>query len=390
MVAEIALALMLVAGAGLLLRSFQRLVAIEPGFEPENRLVMQMWLAVPNEAEKGRFFTVQQRQSFYTRVRDAVAQAEGVRDAALVSRLPFRGRSNFTFEVEGRPVPDEARPRTEVRTVSPNYFATMGIPLLRGAGLPAFEDSAASQNTIVINQEFAAKHFPNDDPIGRRIKAGRGPQAPWFTIGGVVGSVRNVSLEQPPVEEVYLSYRRSAGHEMALVVHTASDPDDARNAVLHAVRTVDAEQPVFGMMSMQRLLDDANAPRRFSLLLLTLFASIALLLSAIGIYGVMAYTTAQRQHEIGIRLALGALPSDVVRQVLGRGMRMVAIGVAIGLAGAWALSRVLRGQLFEITAADPVTYGGAALLLGLVALAANYIPALRASRANPLASIRTE
>jgi putative ABC transport system permease protein len=153
---------------------------------------------------------------------------------------------------------------------------------------------------------------------------------------------------------------------------------------------VDAEQPVFGMMSMQQLLDDASAPRRFSLLLLTLFASIALLLSAIGIYGVMAYTTAQRQHEIGIRLALGALPGDVLRLVVGQGMRLVVLGLAIGLVGAWVFSRVLRGQLFEITAADPVTYAAAAAVLGLVALAANYVPARRASRTNPLASIRSE
>jgi putative ABC transport system permease protein len=390
-VAEIAIALMLVAGAGLLLRSFQRLVAVEPGFEPANVLALQVWLAVPNDAPSGRFFTVQQRQAFYTRILDALAQAPGVREAALVSRLPFRGRTNASFFIEGRPVvPDEQPPRTEIRTVSSRYFAAMGIPLLRGPGMPAYEDSASSANTIVVNQTLAEKHFGRDDPVGRRIRLGSNPQAPWLTIGGVVGSIRQISLEEPPREEVYFSYRRFVGQETAIVVKTAGDPEQAKNTVLQAIHTVDAEQPVFGMMSMQQLLDDANAPRRFSLLLLTLFAAIALLLSAIGIYGVMAYTTAQRSHEMGLRLALGARPLDVIGLVLRQGMRLVALGVAIGLAGAWALSRVLRQQLFEITPGDPVTYLGAAAVLGIVALVANYVPARRATSVDPMIALRSE
>jgi putative ABC transport system permease protein len=390
-VAEIALALMLVAGAGLLLRSFQRLVAIEPGFEPANVLAMQMWLAVPNDAPQGRFFTVEQRQAFYSRMLEAMAQAPGVREAALVSRLPFRGRTNAPFFIDGRPTsPDEQPPRTEIRTVSPGYFAAMGIPLLRGPGLPAFEDSASSFNSVVINQTLAEKHFANDDPVGRRIRIGSNPQAPWLTIRGVVGAIRQISLEEPPREEIYFSYRRFAGQETAFIVKTAGDPGQAKPAILEAIRSVDPQQPVFGMMPMQQLLDDANAPRRFSLLLLTLFAVIALLLAAIGIYGVMAYTTAQRKHEMGLRLALGARPLDVVRLVLRQGMRLVALGVAIGLAGAWALSRVLRQQLFEITPGDPVTYLGAAAVLGLVALVANYVPARRATGVDPMVALRSE
>ena len=386
-VAEIALALMLVAGAGLLLRSFQRVTAVDPGYDPDHVLTLQMWLAVPNDAPKGRFFTQQQRAEFYTRMLESIRRAPGVRDVALVSRLAQGGNAAVAFEIEGQPVaPDAPRQLIEFRSISPSFFATMNIPILRGEGLPALEDSA-SNPSIAINHLLAEKLFAGLDPIGRRIRFN--PQAPWMTITGVVGNVRH-TLEMPPREAIYRSYRRAAGQETALVIQTAGDPLAAKDAVIQAIRRVDPEQPVFNVKPMQQLLGEAGAPRRFSLLLLTLFASIALLLSAIGIYGVMAYTTAQRQHEIGIRLALGALPADVVRQVLGRGMRMVAIGVAIGLAGAWVLSRVLRGQLFEITAADPVTYLGAALLLGLVALAANYVPALRASRSNPLASIRAE
>jgi putative ABC transport system permease protein len=240
-----------------------------------------------------------------------------------------------------------------------------------------------------VNRTFADKYWPGDSPIGRRIRFGP-PQAPWLTIVGVVGSIRQVSLEAPPREEVYFSFRQRAGQEMSMVVRTDGEPLHKQAAVLRAIHSVDPEQPVFGVMPMQQLLDEAGAPRRFSLLLLTLFASIALLLSAIGIYGVMAYTTAQRQHEIGIRLALGALPRDVLSLVVGQGMRLVALGLGIGLAGAWAFSRVLTKQLYGITSGDPLTYLGAAVLLGLVALAANYVPARGATRVDPMLALRNE
>jgi putative ABC transport system permease protein len=388
-VAEIAFALVLVAGAGLLLRSFQRLTAIEPGFDPSRLLTMQVWLAVPNDNAKGRFFTQEQRQAFYGRLRDAVARVPGVREAALVSRLPFRGRATVGFAIEGRTqTPDQPPNLAEFRAVSPNYFAAMKIPLLAGAGLPALDDSA-SVPSVAINQQLATKYWPGESPIGRRIRVG-GPQSPWLTITGVVGSVRQIALEQPPREELYLSYRQRATQEMSLVVRTTGDPLDRRAAVIQAIHTVDPEQPVFGVMSLEQLLDEAGAPRRFSLLLLTLFASIALALSAIGIYGVMAYSTAQRQHEMGIRLALGAQPADVLGLVVRQGMRLVTAGVVIGLVAAWALSRLLTRQLFEITPVDPPTYLGAAVLLAIVALAANYVPARRAARTDPLTSIRTE
>ena len=388
-VAETALAVVLVTGAGLLLRSFERLVSVDPGFEPEQVLGLQVWLAVPNDAPKGRFYTHEQRRDFYSRIRDAIAQTPGVRDAAIVSMLPFRGRAVIRFDIEGRPqAPDAPAQTAEWRSISPTYFATMGIPVLRGPRIPDLRDSASTA-TVVINETFAEKHFPGENPVGRRIQLG-GPQAPWIAITGVVGSVRQLTLETPPREEVYVSYRLRSPHETAFVVRTEGSPADYQAAVLKAIHSVDPEQPVFGLTPMEQLLAEAGAPRRFSLLLITIFAGLALVLSAIGIYGVMAYTTAQRQHEMGIRLALGALPADVLRLIVRQGMRLVAVGLGLGLAGAWALSRVLQGQLFEVTTADPVTYAGAALLLGLVALAANYLPARRASRANPLASIRAE
>jgi putative ABC transport system permease protein len=388
-IAEIATALVLVAGAGLLLRSFQRLTSIEPGFEPANLLTMRVWLPVPNDAPKGRFFSLPQRREYYGRLREAMSQVPGVRDVALVSRLPFSGRNNATFAIEGRPLaPDQQPPRAEIRVISPSYFATMQIPMTSGETLPAVEDSL-SPAVVVVNKAFADKNFPGDNAVGRRIKFARGDN-PWMTIVGVVGSIRQISLETPPQEEVYLSYKRGAGFEMSFVVRTEGEPLEKAGALQKAIHTVDPEQPVFGVMSMEQLLGDAGAPRRFSLLLLTLFAAIALVLSAIGIYGVMAYTTAQRRHEMGIRLALGAQPRDVLGLVVTQGMRVVALGVVIGLAGAWALSRLLTRQLFEIKASDPATYVGAAIMLGIVALVANYVPARRASRTDPMISIRTE
>jgi putative ABC transport system permease protein len=243
----------------------------------------------------------------------------------------------------------------------------------------------------MINQTFADKYFPGEDPVGRRIQLGGSQLRPtWLAITGVVGSVRQLSLEAPPREEVYMTYRLRAGQETAFVVRTAGPPEDYQVAVLKAIHAVDPEQPVFGVMPMEQLLAEAGAPRRFSLLLLTIFAGIALALSAIGIYGVMAYTTAQRHHEIGIRLALGALPRDVLALVVGQGMRLVALGLAIGLAGAWAFSRMLARQLYGITGSDPVTYFSAAALLGVVALAANYVPARGATRVDPVLALRNE
>jgi putative ABC transport system permease protein len=202
--------------------------------------------------------------------------------------------------------------------------------------------------------------------------------------------VRQIAPEQPPREELYLSALQRPGQEMAFVVRTEGRPDRLGAAVSHAIQQADPEQPVFGIMSMEKLLANASAERRFSLLLLSLFAAIALLLSAIGIYGVMAYTTTQRQHEIGIRMALGAGGHEVLRLVVGEGMRLVAAGLVIGLIGAWMLSRVLRSQLFGVTSRDPVTYVSVAALLGLVALAASYLPALRATRTDPMLSLRSE
>jgi predicted permease len=388
-VAEVAVALVLLAGAGLLLRSFQRLVAVDPGFDPERLLTMQVWLPVPNDNAKGRYFTQQQRVGFYDRAVAAVRQVPGVTGAALVSRLPYSGRNDARFKIEGRPVADaQLLPSAEVRLVSPDYFRTMAIPVLQGEAMPDGVDSLSSTYAMV-NRTLAEREWKGQSPIGQRIQL-VGFGGPGATIVGVVNDVRQGAPDQPPLPEFYLSYRLVAGQEMSLVVRTAGDPDALADRVVQSIRSVDPTQPVFGVKSMARLLANAEAERRFSLLLLSLFAAIALLLSSLGIYGVMAYSTSQRRHEIGIRMALGAATPDVLRLVLHQGMRLVLLGLAIGLFGAWAMSRVLAGQLYGISPRDPFTYVAVALLLGTVAFAATWLPARRATRVDPMISLRSE
>jgi len=388
-VMEVAVALVLLAGAGLLLRSFQRLISVEAGFNPEHMLALQVWLPVQNDPSKGRYFTDVQRRAFYDRAQAAVAQVFGVRHVALVSRLPYRGRGDTRFEIEGRPTPpDQPSLVAEGRQVTPEYFQTMQIPIRRGRTLSTVVDSSGPVEAV-INQTMATKYWPGDDPIDRRIKL-FGPQGPMATIVGVAGDVRQVAPDQPPREELFLSSQRFPGQEMAFLVRTEGDPAGMGPAVTRAIRQADPEQPVFGVMPMEKVIANASAERRFSLLLLTLFAGLALLLSAIGIYGVMAYNTTQRRHEIGIRMALGAGSGEVLGLVVGQGMRLVGIGLLLGLTGAWALSRVLTSQLYDVSARDPLTYLTVAALLGAVALAALYVPARRAVRLDPMTSLRSE
>ena len=389
-VAEVAVALMLLAGAGLMLRSFQRLMAVEYGFDPDRLLTLQVWLPVPNDRSKGRYQTHAQRRSFYERALAAVEAVPGVRSAALISQLPLRGRYDARLMIEGRPAAADDPPVVaEARLVSPNYFETMGIPLLAGEPLPEPMDSL-SNRSILVNRTMAEKYWPGADPIGRRLRW-FGGDGPWLTVVGIVGDVRQIGLADPPKEELYSSYRAVSSNEMSMVVRTGGDdPERLGAAITGAIRSVDPEQPVFSVMSMERLIENASAERRISMVLLLLFAAMALLLSALGIYGVMAYTTTQRRHEIGIRLALGAGAPDVLRLVVGQGMRLVLIGLAAGLLGAWLLSRALSSQLYGITAQDPLTYATVAVLLGSVALLATWVPARRATRVDPMISLRVE
>jgi putative ABC transport system permease protein len=387
-VAEIAISLMLLIGAGLLLRSFQQLIAVDPGFNPEKLLTAQVWLSWPNQPEKGRYFTDSQRRAFYEATTTAMRRIPGVRDVAAVSLLPFQGQEPVTFTIEGRPSSsDEPLPTAEGRLASPNYFKTMGIPILQGQGFSLLADSASNEE-VMINRTMAETYW-SESPVGGRIQL-FSETGPWVTIVGVVGDVRQITPDQPARPELYLSSVRRPGQQMAFIARTEGPPERLATALTEAIHEVDPEQPVYGVLSMEKLLSDAAAERRFSLLLLLLFAGLALVLSSVGIYGVMAYTTIQRRHEIGIRMALGAGSADVLGLVLAQGMRLVAAGVALGLIGSWVLSRVLVSQMYGITARDPLTYGAVALLLAGVALLATYVPAWRATRVDPMLALRSE
>ena len=388
-VLEVALALVLLAGAGLLLRSFERLVRVNPGFNAEGLLTMQVWLPWQNEPEKGRYFTAQQRLAFYDRAMAAVAATPGAHQVALTSTLPLRGQADVSFDIVDRPVaPDEPPRGAEFRIVSPNYFETMQIPVLRGRTLGEEGDSTKPAD-VAINRTLAAKYWPGENPVGRQIRL-FGPKGPVGTIVGVVGDVRQIRLDLPAREEIYVSFRRFTNQQTAFVVRTDGRPEAFGPAAVKAIHSIDPQQPIFAITPMTQVVADTGAERRFSLLLLTLFAGIALVLSVIGIYGVMAYATGQRQHEIGIRMALGAGSREVLGLVVGQGMRLVGVGLALGLGGAWALSRVLTSQLYGVSARDPVTYLVVALLLGAVALTASYLPARRAVREDPMTALRSE
>jgi len=388
-VVEVALALVLLAGAGLLLRSFEQLVRVEPGFNPDGVLTLQIWLPVPNDAANGRFFTAPQRLAYFDRLVAAVEAVPGARQVALASLLPLQGRQDAGFDIVGRPVgPDEPPRGAEFRSVAPNYFATMQIPFIRGRTVGGTSDST-SPVEAVVNRTLANKYWPDADPVGQQLKL-FGPKGPVATIVGVVGDVRQLRLDLPPREEIFVSDRRFTGQQTSFVIRTDGRPEALARAVTQAIHEVDPAQPIFGVKPMTQLLADAGAERRFSLLLLTLFAGIALVLSVIGIYGVMAYATSQRRHEIGIRVALGAGSREVLGLVVGQGMRLVGAGLALGLAGAWVLSRVLTSQLYEVSARDPLTYVIVAAVLGGVALVASYLPARRAIRVDPMSALRAE
>jgi predicted permease len=241
----------------------------------------------------------------------------------------------------------------------------------------------------MINHTLQEKYWKGESPLGRRMQL-FGSDGPWFSIVGVVGDVRQVSPDQPAKPEIYLSSLPKPRQEMAFLVRTEGPPDRLGTAVTRAIRMADPEQPVFGIMPMEKLIANASAERRFSMFLLLLFAGLALVLSSVGIYGVMAYTTTQRRHEMGIRMALGAKSGDVLGLVLGQGMRLVAAGLLLGLLGAWTLSRVVASQLYGITARDPLTYVAVAMLLGGVALMATYLPARRATQVDPMLALRSE
>ena len=386
-VAEIAISLVLLVGAGLLAQSFLRLLDVTPGLDPRGVLTMDV------VTRSSRVPTDEARVQFYENFLERARAVQGVEAVALIDVLPLGGSFEaYDFNVEGRaPYPPGQQPTADRRIVSPGYHEAARISLVKGR-LLTDQDRAGAQRVMLVNETFARRIFPGEEPLGRRITFGDGEDAVTREIVGVVGDVRHAGLEQDAGLEYYLPFRQNSFNRMTVVARARGGVDPVQLAApLRAiVREADREAPVFNVRTMEQLLSRSVARRRFNMMLLGGFALVALLLAALGIYGVMAYSVAQRTHEIGVRVALGARPADVLRMIVGQGMVLAALGVAAGLVVALALMRVMRSLLYGVSATDPVTFGGVALVLAAVALVSCYLPARRATKVDPMVALRYE
>jgi putative ABC transport system permease protein len=386
-IAEVAVSFILLIGAGLLINSFFHLRTLDPGFRVDHLLTAKV------ELSDTKYPDAQRRIAFFDEVVRRVRELPGVQSVAAGGNLPFtyNGDSGY-IAVEGVPdPPPDQRVDVVYRTVGPGYLSTMGIPLVRGRD---FTDQDTLDNTLgVIISEKTAKHYwPNQDPIGKRLKNGTtDSKSPWRTVIGVVKDVRQNDFVAQPKMQMYWSFRQMQEERAnALVIRTSVDPMSLAASVRNAVWAVDKDQPVSNIRTMDEIVSKAVARQRFSMLLLGIFAGVALILAAVGIYGVMSYSVAQRTREIGIRMALGARRGDVLKMTVKQGLKLVIIGVAIGLVAAFVLTRVMTSLLFGISATDPVTFVSIPLLLMGVAMLASYIPALRATKVNPMVALRAQ
>ncbi|MEO8500077.1 MAG: ABC transporter permease [Vicinamibacteria bacterium] len=388
-IGQMALAMMLLAGAGLLLRSFAQLQEVKPGFEASNALTFR--IALPAQAYKDESLRV----AFFDRLIERLSALPGAKTAAATLGLPLNGTQvNISFEVANRPeLPPSQQPSMEMRAATPAYFKAMGIPLIRGR---VFEpgDIAGAKPVVVLTQSAVTKYFPNEDPIGQRITLGwRRPQGQPNAGGevvGVVGDVKTFGLAKAVVPEIYLPYGQLPVSSMDVLVRTSVPPLSLGPAVESVVHELDPDIPVARLRTLEDVVSSSISQPRFYMLLLGLFAAIAVLLAALGIFGVMSYAVAQRTREIGIRMAIGAHPSRVMRMILRNAAVLIVSGVGLGLAGALALSRSLSGLLFNLSPTDPSTLAGVAVLLTGVALLASYLPARQATRVDPLLALRSE
>ncbi|HEX3129900.1 MAG TPA: ABC transporter permease, partial [Thermoanaerobaculia bacterium] len=383
-VLEIAVSLVLLVGAGLLLRGFVALSNTAPGLVAEN--VLTAHLAVPAAQLEGS------RQRLFRPLLEDVRRLPGVREAALISMLPIQDAwTNTGFEVEGRPASKPGQsPVAEIRVASPGLFQSLGVPLLRGRDFEETDGEGDRPAVTIINQALANRQFPGEDPIGRRLLFG--PEA--ITIIGVAGSVRQAGLDLDPLQEVYFPYS-GGGLEQGLgdavlVVKTEVSPASVAEGVRGAVRRLDPGLPLYRVLTMQEVIDASLANRRLILWLLAIFAGVALVLSAVGLYGVISYLVAQRTREIGVRIALGARKGDILGMVLGQAGRLAAVGIGLGLLAALAVTRVLEGLLYGVSARDPLTFAALAFGLAAVTLLATWLPARRAARVDPILAIRAE
>jgi putative ABC transport system permease protein len=385
-VSEIALAVVLLASAGLLIKSFIRLQQVDPGFNTDNVLTMVVRLP------EARYPEDAQLVNFFGQALEKIRHLPTVRSAGMVNHLPLYGGlgSSTGFKILGRPEPPPGQgPGTDVRVVDAGYFSTMGIPLLRGRNFSDLE-LKEPRHVILINEALARQHFPGEDPIGKRLDVTMFETPQPAEIIGIVGNVRYDSLIDESPAAVYFPHPDLAYSFMTLVIQTDGEPTAIASAVQREIRSLDPNQPVSGVRSMNQVMSEWVSRSRFNTLLLGLFAALATLLSAVGIFGVMNYSVALRTREIGLRLAVGAQPRQVLLLILKQGFVLTLVGLVLGLAAAFALTRLLSGLLFGVTAVDPATFTAISLLLLIVSLLASYLPARRAMRIDPLSALRYE
>jgi putative ABC transport system permease protein len=386
-VSEVGLSVVLLAGAGLLFRSFVALNSVDAGYDPKQVLTVKV------SPSGTKYRTDADYVSFHSRVLERVRAIPGVQSVGAINTLPLVKGPTASFRVEGRPetTPDKW-PSANYRGVSEDYFRAMKIPLVEGRFFNE-QDNDQSSRVIIINQALARQNFVNENPVGKRINlAGveRDGQPIWFQVIGVVGDVRNLELREEASPEFYFTYRQDVWAGMSLAIRTSVEPESVVSAVRFAVAEVDRTAPVSQIQTMEQRLSESVTQPRFNVFLLGVFGGIALLLSAAGIYSVTAYSVAQRTHEVGIRMALGAQRADVLKLIVGAGMGWIGVGVGIGVAAAFGLTRLLRTVLFGVSATDPLTFVAISFALIAVALLACYVPARRATKVDPLVALRYE
>lgn len=377
---EVALALVLLTGGGLLLQTFVRLQHADLGFDPRNVLVGGIGLP------RTTYDTIDKQRVFYTQVLERAAALPGVRTAALTSVLPLSGDSDTNFAIEGRPVSDKPgeTPVTWYREISAGYFDALGIPIVGGRAV-ADRDPLPS---VVVNETFVRRFFPSEDPLGRRVRWL--DEGPWYTIVGVARDIRGQGARADTRAEMYIPYWQYMEPGMAIVLKAESNAAQLTAPLKKLVLDLDPNVPVSGVAVLSDTVSESIEQPRFFAVLAVAFAGLALVLAAVGIYGVMAYVVAQRTTEIGLRVALGAAPSEIVRLILGDGLRITAIGIVAGIAGSVFMARWLTSLLFQVETTDPLTLGATAVILLCVAAAACYLPARRATRVDPMVALRAE
>lgn len=384
-VAEVALSMILLVGAALMIRSFLRLQQVDPGFDRRNMLASSVVLA------GSRYDSTRARMAFFEELLPRLRGLPGVTGAASSQAPPLSGSgSSSTLTIEGRPVAPGHVEEANWQAVTAEYVTLLGIPILRGRDLTE-RDVRDSLMVAVVNKTMAERYWPSEDPIGKRFRFGGADEdAPWMTVVGVAGNVRHQRLGDPPENQVYLVYSQAPYRGMVVLMRTAGDPGPLAAAMRREVHAVDGQLPVYELQTMEDMYRSSVWEQRLYGAMFGSFAAVALVLAAVGLYGVMAYMVTLRTHEIGVRMALGAQRRDMLRLVIRRGITLTALGIAIGLVGAFAITGTLRGFLFGVTATDPVSFLGIPMVLSLVALVASWVPARRATRVDPMMALRYE